>query len=138
MPFRCALVEKRPEARLRPLKLAAQHVSEQGVVPVPRPARVQGDDEQVGAFELLKDALRPARTGDGVTEPGAHPVKDRGPGQERADVRRLRLKDLGDQIVGYLAVVTRERLDLPVKVLVTAQGQSGEVQTRGPSLGALL
>jgi len=63
-------------------------------------------------------------------------LKHRGLQQERAHPLGLAGQDLIGQVVQHKAVAAAERRREPGRVRVPAQRQSGQLQPRGPSLGA--
>ena len=97
------------QGRLAAAELGAQQIAEEVVIPVPLPAPVEGHEEQVRTLELLEHVRRTLHTEHGVAQRPAHPVEHGGARQERdfggAEVR----EQLGSQVVGHEAIVTRER-----------------------------
>ncbi len=88
-----------------------QQVGEQAVVAVPAPLVVQGDDEQVGALEMLERLLAGGRGVEqhGIAQRAAEAIEDGRPQQEGLDGLGLPLEDLLDQVVEHEAVTAGER-----------------------------
>jgi hypothetical protein len=116
----------------------AQQVGEQAVVAVPAAPLVQGDQEQVGALEVLQRLLPVAAPGDRVAERAAEALEDRGVEQEVPQLSRLPLEDLPGQVVEDVAVAAAEPLDQRGRVGASPQGQGGQLQAGHPPLGAVL
>ena len=81
----------------------AQHVGEEVVIAIPTASVVEGDDEQVLAFQRLEHRLATALTGDRVAQRAGEQVEDRGVQQEGLRPLGLTLQDLLDQIVDDVA-----------------------------------
>ncbi len=89
------------------------------------------------ALEAGEDPLGVAAARQRVGEVAGHPVDDRDPQQEVAQVGRLLGQHLGEQVVRDGGVVAGEVGDELLRLRVRAQGQRREPQPRRPALGAL-
>ena len=97
--------------------------------------RVQGNEEQVRALDLLKPSGRVAGARHDVAERRAHALQNRRLQEEAAQGRGLIVQHLV-QVIADLAVVSRELLDECASVLLRLHGESCQAETRGPALGA--
>lgn len=120
-----------------------QRVGEEVVVAVPPALVVERDDEQVLALEDLEHLLTVGSPGDRVAETAGQLIEHDGVEQERADVLRLPVQDLLDEVVEDESMASGERLDEPGDVLraVGRSGtgpsrQRGQLQPGRPALGA--
>ncbi len=122
-----------------------QCVGEEVVVAVPPALVVERDDEQVLALEGLEHRLTVGPTGQGVAETAGQLVEHGGVEQERADLVRLPVQDLLDEVVEDEPMASGEGLDEPgdVSGAVGRAGmgpgrQRGQLQPGRPPLGARL
>src|SRR4051812_17611382 len=104
-----------------PLRLIAQRagtqsIGEQVVIPVPLTAIVQRHHEQVRPLQRLEHLPSVSTAGHRVAQWTREPVQYRRLRQEVADVTRLTLQYLLDQVVDDVAVVAREPRDEPTDV----------------------
>ena len=93
------------------------------VIAVPTPLVVQGDEEQVGVFEIFQGFL-PGTRGveqNGITQGARHPVEDGRAQQERLDAFGLLPEDFFHQIVQHEMVAAGERSDEAGGVLLSLQ-----------------
>src|SRR5947208_3439392 len=69
------------------LQSLPQQISEEMVIAVPPPLVVQGDEEQVGMFDIFQGCLPGTRGGEqnGITQRAAQTIEDRRTQQERLD-----------------------------------------------------
>ena len=117
----------------------AQRVGEQVVIPVPPALVVERDDEQVLALEGLEHRLTVGATGQGVAEASGQLVEHGAVEQERANLVRLPVQDLLDEVVEDEPVAAREGLDEPGDVGGTgSRRQRRQLQPGRPPLGARL
>ena len=116
-------------------ELAAEHLSEQVVVAVPRPRVVKRHEEHVRTRDLLERA--PSRpVGDRLAQRAAQPIDNRGVQQELAGLVAELVEHHLAEVVDNMTVVTGEPLDVGVGTAASAQPQRREIQTSGPPLGA--
>ena len=118
-----------------------QHVGEQVVVAVPGALRVERDDEEVAALEVLQHPGAVGAAGDRVAQGAGEPVEDGGAEQEVADLGGLAGQHLVGEVVDDEPVAAGERLDEAgdlVALRDAAQGERGELEAGDPALGALL
>ena len=112
------------------------------VVAVPPPLVVERDDEQVLALKGLEHRLTVGATGQGVAETSGQLVEHAGVQQERADLVRLPVQDLLDEVVEDEPMAPGEGLHEPGHVAVRAGvgpgRQRGQLQSGRPPLGARL
>ena len=100
-----------------------QQIGEEMVIAVPPPLVVQGDKEQVGAFEMFQGCL-PGTRGveqNGITQGARHPVEDGRAQQERLDAFGLLPEDFFHQIVQHEMVAAGERSDEAGGVFMSPQ-----------------
>ena len=115
-----------------------QQIREEMVIAVPPPLVVQGDEEQVGAFEIFQGCL-PGNRGveqNGITQGAAQAVEDRCAQQERLDAFGLLPEDFFHQIVQHEMVAAGERSDEAGGVLLSLQGKRSQLQAGNPAFGA--
>ncbi len=121
----------------------AQRVGEEVVIAVPAPLVVQGDQEQVRAFEGLQHALPVGPAGQRLAQATGELVEHAGVEQEFPDLVRLALQDLLDEIVQDEPVAPGERLDEIGDVVgrpgrMTSHREGSQLESGGPALGARL
>ena len=110
-PRHRAAVELGRDLGLTELELAAQQVAEQVVIPVPRAAAIERDDEAIVVLERHEHARGVVFAEDRVAEGAAHPLEHRRARQEPHLVVRQPRQQLEPQIVGHEPIVTAERRD---------------------------
>ena len=121
-----------------------QRVGEEVVVAVPPALVVERDDEQVLALEGLEHRLTVGAAGQGVAETAGQLVEHGGVEQERADLVRLPVQDLLDEVVEDEPMASGEGLDEPGDVAgrrgagMGPGRQRGQLQPGRPPLGARL
>ena len=99
------------QARLAPGQLAVQNLGEQVVIAEPLPVPIKRYHEQVFPLQQVDDRGRVGRTGDGIAQRRAETAEDRGPGEEPADVARLLVENVLDQVVDDEPVLAGELTD---------------------------
>ena len=89
-----------------------QQIGKEMVIAVPAPLVIQGDDEQVGVFEIFQGFLPGSRgvEQNGITQGAAQAVEDGCAQQESLDAFGLLLQDFFNQIVQHEMVAAGERL----------------------------
>src|SRR5689334_23331536 len=99
------------------------------VIAVPAPLVVQGNDEQIGMFEILQRFLPGSRPRsveqNGLTQRTTQAVKDGGTQQESLDVYRLLLQNFFNQIVHHKLMTAGERLNETSCVSLSLHGKRG-------------
>ena len=101
------------------------------VVAIPPALVVERDDEQVLALEGLEQRLTVGASGQGVAETAGQLVQHGGLEQERADLVRLPLQHLLDEVVEDEPMASGEGLDEPGDVAGMGAGrQRGQLQPR--------
>ena len=93
------------------VEAGTEHVAEEVVVPVPPPAVVEGDEEEVRPLQRLEGRLGVAAAGDRGAQRSRQPAQDRGLEEEGPDVVGLAVQDLVDEVVDDEPVVTGEAGD---------------------------
>ena len=88
-----------------------QHVGEQVVVAVPAALVIERNEEQVASFQRLEEAASAGSCGDRVAQGTAQAIQDGGVQQEPAQVCRLLVEHLVDQVVHDEPVVPGEGRD---------------------------
>jgi hypothetical protein len=122
---------------LHALELGPEHVPEQMVIPVPLPAVVEGDDEEIRLLQDLKTPCRVVPTEQLVAERPAHPV-EHGGSHEELPVRAFEAREmLGTKVIGDEPVVPVKGLDR-ARVLALLDGERREVEAGGPALSPLV
>ncbi len=81
------------------------------VIAVPTPLVVQGDDEQVGLFEIFQGLLPVVLAGERIAQGAGQSVEDGSLQQESLDAFGLLFQDFLDQIVQHETVAASERVD---------------------------
>src|SRR5688500_10367484 len=99
VPVAGSLVQGWDLVRVVGKEARAENVGEQVVVAVPGAVRVERNEEEVAALEVLEHAGAVGTAGDGVAERTGEPVEHSGAEQEVADLARLSGKDLVGQVV---------------------------------------
>ena len=107
-----------------------QRVGEEVVVAVPPALVVERDDEQVLALEGLQHRLTVGATGQGVAQTAGQLVEHGGVEQERADLVRLPVQDLLDEVVEDEPMASGEGLDEPGDVAGARRHGSGPTARR--------
>ena len=113
-----------------------QQLREQAVVAVPLAPRVDAENEPVGALELAEDVTTRTLTGERIRKIAADPVHDRRAQQEPAQLRRLAVEHLGEQVVAHDAIVAGELLHELLRVVAALEAERRQAQPRAPTLGA--
>src|SRR5687767_5415520 len=108
------------------------------VVAVPLAPFVERDDEDVSAFQPIKDRLPIVLARHRITERRIEAVQNGSPQQELADSAALPLQHFIDQVIHDVAVVAGERCYERRRVVPALHGKSGELKGRYPSLRARL
>src|SRR6266487_724242 len=105
------------------LQSLSQQISEEMVIAVPTPLVVQGDEEQVGVFDMLEGFLPGTRGGEqnGITKRARHSVEDGRALQERLEASVLLPEDFFNQIVQHEMVAAGERSDEAGGVFMSLQ-----------------
>ena len=123
--------------RLALHQFGVQHVAEQVVVPVPNPDPVERDHEQVGPLHPVQYPAGSLASHDDIAQRSRKSIEDRGASQERHVPARHSIEELGPQIVTHEPVGAGEgEPDIGVQA-AGIHGEGREVQTGGPTLGAL-
>jgi hypothetical protein len=134
VPTARAIVEKWHDVGLRSRQLVLEKVREERVVAVPLALRVERDQKQVRALELLEDLCGAGAVRDGVAERPAQPSEDRRVEEERAELRGLTGEQLPRQVVDQISVVAGKCVDHAARVGFAAKRQRGQVERGRPSL----
>jgi hypothetical protein len=93
-PGRGVAVQLRQAAGLFLPQAGAEQVSEQVVITPPAAHLILRDQEQPRPFGLLQKRLAAVAAGDGIAQPAAEPIQDRGLEPERAQPLVLPLEHL--------------------------------------------
>ena len=136
-PDGCPAVQLGHPALVALDQVGAQDVGEQMVVAPPLPAVIERHQEKPGAFEL--DELR-GRAGSArhrVAERPVEPLEDGRLQQEVADGIALARQHLVGEVVDDEAVVTGEPGHDRARIVPVLQRQTGQLERRRPTLGAL-
>ncbi len=78
------------------------------VISIPTSLVIQGDDEQVGLFEIFQSLLAVSLVVDRIAEGARLVFKDSSLLQKALDVLMLPFKDLLDQVIQYKAMAARK------------------------------
>ncbi len=119
------------------LELAASHGREEVVEAEPDSLVAQGNDEEIGAGQVVEQRRRGGRADDVVAEGGGEPVEDRDARDEVADLGSVPAQHLLGEVVADEAVAAAEGAHELVGVAAPGQGEGGEVEPGRPALGAL-
>ena len=114
-------------------QLGLQELGEQVVVAEPLPDAVERADEEVAVRDGAQQVARRVFARDRAAESGREPLEDRGPQEERRDLRRLLVEHLARQIAGDVAAVAAD----PAEDLVgrgLLPGERGQRDTGHPPL----
>ena len=129
-------VELGDHTGLTPPQLRQHQVPEKVVVAVPLAVPVEWDHEQVAALEPVEDVARARVVERRVAQRTAHVLEDRGVRQE-VDLRvRQPVEELRTQVVGHEPVIAGERHAHLGGRPPRLDGECGEVDADGPSLGS--
>jgi len=104
-------VHLRDQVRLLVVEAGLQHVGEEVVVSVPAAPVVERDEEEVGALQALECGAAAVLARHGVAQVAGEAGEHRSPQEEVANLRRLAVQHLLDQVVDDVAVVAGERRD---------------------------
>ena len=135
-PGRRVPVQPRRLAGLFGLQAGPEQVGEQTVVAPPAAHLIQWHQEQAVLLHLLQQRLAPRAAGDRVAQRAGQPLQHRGLHQEGAHRPGLAFQHLLGQEVQHIAVTAGERRHEPGDISLAAQRQPGQMQPRGPPLGA--
>ena len=135
VPGRGVAVQLRRAAGLFLLQAGAEQVGEQVVIAPPAAQLIQRDEEQARPFRRLEQRLAALAAGDGVAQRAAEPVQHRGLEQERPQLLVLPVEHLFGQVVKDVPVAAGERGHERGGVVLSAQGQRGQLQPGRPPLG---
>ena len=127
-------MQLRDDVGLAPVQLAEQELSEQGVVAIPLAPTVERDHEQVRGLQAPKLGVPVAPLEERIAERGTESIQHRRTPQEALNVLGQSHERLAVEVVGHVPIVPGDRRRL-IRGLV--RDQRGEVQARGPTLGAL-
>ena len=119
-------------------QLEAQEVGEKVVVAKPGAGDIERGDEGVRLLEVLQDPLTGRGAGEEVRQWPAHTVKDRGPEQQFANLRRTAVQHLGHQVAGDGSLASRELADEPLGIGVLGEREGSQPQPGHPALGPLM
>ena len=108
------------------------------VIAVPAALIVQGNQEEVGLFELNQAGLALAAIGDRVAQRAGQAIEDGRLEEKRCYVRRLAVQHFLDEVVEDKAIAARKAGDEAGDVAPSLEGEGSQLQSRGPALGALL
>jgi hypothetical protein len=131
-------VQDRRQRRLGHPQLVLEQLAEQVVVAVPGTLIVQRDQEEVGALQPVEDPGRVPALGDGVAQWRRQSLQDRRAPQERLDLGRLGMQQLGPQIVDDVPARAGEGRHAGARIRVVLEGERRQLQPGGPALGALV
>jgi hypothetical protein len=98
----------RHRVRMGPPETGPQEIAEQMMEAVPATLLVEGNEEQVGAFQLFEHLLAIGIPGESVAELAAEPLQDGGPEQEGPHPLWLALEHLLAQVVEHVAMGSTE------------------------------
>ena len=135
VPGRGVAVQLRQASRLLLLQAGAEQVGEQVVIAPPAAHLIQRDQEQPRPFGLFEQRLAALAAGDGVAQRAAEPLQHRGLEQEPPQLLVLPLEHLFGQVVQDVPVAAGERGHEAGGIVVSAQGQRGQLQPGRPALG---
>jgi hypothetical protein len=117
--------------RHRALEMLVEHVREKVMVAVLVPVVIEGNQEQVPAFQFLQDRLTvnpfPGLSNDGLAERAAKALEDGGPKQKGAHRLGLPLEDLFEQILHDAMMAPGERRDKIVSIRTALHGKCGQL-----------
>ena len=111
------------------------------VVAIPPPLVVQGDDEEVGAFQIGKGGLAVGRAiaQNGIAQGRTQAVEEGGVEEEGLDGGGLLVQHFFDEVIQHKVVAPREGVDEVGRLfvpLLALHGEGGQLQTRNPPFGA--
>ena len=104
-----------------PAQLEAEQVSEEVVIPEPRPGRIEGDDKRIGVFEIEEDAFGAGVTSQQVRQLAVDPVEQGSAQKKLLDLGRLAFQHFGEQVLGHGPAAAGELRDKPLRVRATGQ-----------------
>jgi hypothetical protein len=97
-----------------------------------------GGHEGVGPLQAGQDPLAVPTAGEGVGQVAVQLLHDAGPEEEAAQLLRLPVQHLPDEVVGDALVVAGELGHEAVRVRLVLQRQCRQAQPRRPAFGARL
>ncbi len=113
-----------------------EELGEQAVVPVPFPARIEREEEDIGGLELLQHRLAAAAADHRVAQRRGKPVEDRRAAQKIAGLLREPLQDFNDEIIHHVAVIAAEgRQEFFPLGAFLPKGERRELQSGHPAFG---
>ncbi|MCY1218547.1 hypothetical protein D9M68_442290 [compost metagenome] len=113
-----------------------QEAGEETVVAVPVALGVEREQQQVGALEVVEHLARVAAAGERIAQRCAELAEHAGVEQEGAAGAGLPREDVFGKELAQFQVRAGERCDKGRVVAALLQRQRGEVDRRGPALGA--
>ncbi len=130
---------QRPDGRRgEPAQLQPQKVGEQVVVAKPRSAGVDRRHEGVGVLELLQDPLGPRGPGEEVGQGTADAVHDRRPQQQVANLGRLALEHLGQEVRRHGPFAAGELADEALAVRMGRERDRRQPESGRPAFRVLV
>src|SRR5829696_10222470 len=118
------------------LQLVAQEFGEKVMITVPPPGVVERNDEKVGMLELAQKLAGTLHLKDLVAKRSRQLLQHGGPDHETSLFLGNGGQDFLRKQVDYIATAASKRRNVGVRV-PSPHGKGCEVDTRGPSLGAL-
>ena len=115
-----------------PAQFQPEQVSEQVVVPKPRPLGVERYHERVRVLQAQQDPFRTWAAGQQIGQVTIDPVEQGGAQEQILDIVGLAFQHFGDQVLGDRALAAGELRNETLRVGVTGQGKRRQPQSRGP------
>ena len=131
-------VQRLDQRRVEPPQLETQQIGEQVVVAEPRPPDIQRGHERAGVLELLQHSLGSRAAGQEVGQRAADALQHGRTQQEIADLGRLALEHLGQQVPRDRALAAGELAHEPLGIGMLGERDRRQPQTRRPALGTVV
>src|ERR1019366_4078897 len=102
-------------------QLKAEQVSEEVVIPEPRPGRIEGYDKRIGVFEIEEDAFGAGVTSQQIRQLAVDPVEQGSAQKKLLDPGRLAFQHFGEQVLGDRTAAAGELRDKSLRVRAARQ-----------------
>ena len=130
-------VQRRHLFRQPPAQFQPQQISEQVVVPKPRPFGVQRYHERVRVLQAQQDPFRTWAASQQIGQVTIDPVEQSGAQEQMLHIVWLAFEHFGDQVFRDRALAAGELRYEPLRVGVIGKGKRRQPQSRDPPFSPL-